>query len=221
MEAPVAGSIVLAGVILKFGGYGIIRLFRVINVCYYDRLFCLIVVVRLLGGFYRSVVCVRQTDLKRLVAYSSVRHIRIVILGCFRNSFLGLEGVIWLMLGHGLCSSGLFMLVSVVYSRRESRVLLLNKGGLVKAPCLAIVRFLLCVRNMAAPPRLNLLAEICLYICISSMYHYMVLFFAIVRFFRAAYRLYLYTSCFHGSLRGGLFRVLGVSHRDIIVLICH
>nr|WPW47633.1 NADH dehydrogenase subunit 4 [Arcuatula senhousia]WPW47645.1 NADH dehydrogenase subunit 4 [Arcuatula senhousia] len=221
VEAPVAGSMVLAGVILKFGGYGMIRLFSVINVCYYDSLFCLIVVVSLLGGFYSSVVCVRQTDLKRLVAYSSVSHMSMVILGCFSNSFLGLEGVIWLMLGHGLCSSGLFMLVSVVYSSSESRVLLLNKGGLVKAPCLAMVSFLLCVSNMAAPPSLNLLAEICLYICISSMYHYMVLFFAMVSFFSAAYSLYLYTSCFHGSLSGGLFSVLGVSHSDTIVLMCH
>nr|YP_003934522.1 NADH dehydrogenase subunit 4 [Arcuatula senhousia]ACY00235.1 NADH dehydrogenase subunit 4 [Arcuatula senhousia] len=221
VEAPVAGSMVLAGVVLKFGGYGMIRLFNVVNVFYYDPLFCLIVVVSLLGGFYSSVMCLCQSDLKCLVAYSSVSHMSMVVLGCFSNFVLGLEGVTWLMLGHGLCSSGLFMLVSVIYSSSESRMLLMNKGGLVKAPFLGVVGFLLCVSNMAAPPSLNLLAEICLYICIKSMYFYMMAFFGLISFFSAAYSLYLFTSCFHGSPSGGLFSSMSVSHSDLVVFLAH
>ena len=160
VEAPVAGSMLLAGVVLKLGGYGLLRFILVIQVRLRRVFFVLLLRVNLAGGFYAGLACVRQVDLKCLVAYSSVAHISLVLLGVLSNTLLGVIGAIIIMVGHGLCSSGLFRYVNAIYKMRHSRLLVINKGGLLFCPVLVLMCFLLRSRNIAAPPSLNLFGEI-------------------------------------------------------------
>lgn len=164
VEAPVFGSMLLAGVVLKLGGYGLVRFFSFFDPSCNGWPYRVLLTVCLLGGVYSRFICVRQVDLKCYIAYSSVTHISLVVLGVLCNSYLGMIGAIIIMIGHGLCSSGLFRCVTLMYKSRGSRSILINKGYLFISPLLCTLRFLLISRNIAAPPRLNLLGEILIFI---------------------------------------------------------
>jgi len=102
----------------------------------------IIMIVGLIGGFLISLVCLRQTDLKSLIAYSSIAHIRLVLRGVFTYKILGFSGSISLIIGHGLCSSGIFCLANINYERSGSRVIYLNKGLINFIPGLLFIRYL-------------------------------------------------------------------------------
>jgi len=127
VEASVVGSIILAGVLLKLGGVGVIRLQNFFNFySLFEENF--LVRLRLYGGVIRRVVCLRQCDIKALVAYSSIGHMRLVFVGSLRFREAGLYGIILLIITHGLCSAGLFFVVNVLYEFRGSRSLVVNVG---------------------------------------------------------------------------------------------
>lgn len=199
VEAPVSGSMILAGVLLKLGGYGLLRIYRIIQ--FMGIKFNLIwYIISLVGGFIISLVCLFQVDIKSLIAYSSVAHIRLVIAGLITIRYRGYIGAYVLILGHGLCSSGLFCLSNIIYERTHSRSLFINKGLLNFIPRMALWWFLLRSRNIAAPPSLNLLGEILLLNRILSWSWLSILIIALISFFRAAYSLYLFSCSQHGKL---------------------
>lgn len=220
VEAPVSGSIILAGVLLKLGGYGLIRVFPIIiNISLKLNIFWII--LSLVGGFLVRIICLRQIDLKALVAYSSVAHISLVIGGLMILLRWGWGFSYSLMIAHGLCSSGLFYLVNLTYERLGSRRLLINKGILTFMPGVTIWWFLLCSRNIAAPPSLNLIGEIGLLNSILAWSQFSIILLILVSFFRAAYSLYLYSFSQHGKFNSGNYSFSFGIVREYLVLILH
>nr|AVN67999.1 NADH dehydrogenase subunit 4 [Cosmozosteria sp. B117] len=220
VEAPVSGSMILAGVLLKLGGYGLLRVFMIL-VSFFHMFNYIWISISLVGGVIVSLICMRQTDLKALIAYSSVAHMGIVIGGLMTLSYWGFCSSFVLMIAHGLCSSGLFCLANITYERLGSRSLLINKGLMNFMPSMAMWWFLLSSCNMAAPPSLNLLGEIGLLNSLigwSWLTMYMLIFLS---FFSAAYSLYLYSYSQHGMFYSGMYSCsLGYS-REFLLLFLH
>nr|QFQ01378.1 NADH dehydrogenase subunit 4 [Alvinocaris kexueae] len=220
VEAPVAGSMILAGVLLKLGGYGLIRvlpLFAGVGKSFVS----VWVSVGVIGGVVVSFICLRQTDIKALIAYSSVAHMGLVLCGLMLFSWWGLGGAVSVMVGHGLCSSGLFCLANMAYERVGSRSLLVSKGLLNFMPSMALWWFLLSAGNMAAPPTLNLLGEISLIISVVSWSKVSVLGVGLLSFFSAAYTLYMYSLSQHGKYFSSLFSCCSGKVREYLVLMLH
>jgi len=155
----VAGSIILAGVLLKLGGYGLICVAPVL-ILFSSRVNGYLIGLRLAGILFVGFICLRLNDFKALVAYSSVAHIGIVIRGILSFYIWGFNGGVVIILAHGLSSSGLFRIVNIYYERLGSRRFFINKGLLLVSPLLSLFIFLLTSANMAAPPTINLISEI-------------------------------------------------------------
>nr|UUA65131.1 NADH dehydrogenase subunit 4 [Leguminivora glycinivorella] len=220
VEAPVSGSMILAGIMLKLGGYGLLRVMIFLQQVGLKFNFIWIV-ISLLGGFYVSLNCFCQVDIKSLIAYSSVAHMSLVIGGIMTMSYWGFMGSYVLMIGHGLCSSGMFCLANINYERLHSRSLYINKGMMNFIPSMSLWWFLLMSSNMAAPPSLNLMGEIMLINSLVSWCWFSMIFLMLISFFSAGYSLYLYSYTQHGKYYCGVYSFYTGVSREYLMLLLH
>nr|ALO77504.1 NADH deshydrogenase subunit 4 [Gloeosoma sp. GLO01] len=219
VEAPVAGSMILAGVMLKLGGYGLMRfllMFKFISM----KLNFLIINLSLMGGLMISLECLRQSDMKSLIAYSSVAHMGLMLSGLLTLNYWGMIGSLMMMIAHGISSSALFVLVNLNYERLYSRSIYLNKGLMNIFPSLSLWWFLFCACNMASPPSLNLLSEIMLINSLLSFSILNIFYLMMLSFFSSVYTLYLFSFTQHGKIFQN-YNLIIINIREYLLLMLH
>lgn len=200
VEAPVAGSIILAGILLKLGRYGLFRIslnFPLTTSIWRSP----ILTLSLWGACIARILCLRQTDIKALIAYSSIRHIGLVTAGIISQTQWGWAGALLLVIAHGLVSSGLFALANTVYETSHSRNLILLKGIINIFPVITIWWFILSARNLGAPPSINILSEAILITATISFSSLTMPIIALIIILTTGYCLLLFRTTQYGPIR--------------------
>lgn len=200
VEAPTEGSVLLAGVLLKLGVYGFIRL--LIPVFYQSTIYFLpfIFTISLISGIYTSFTTLRQTDLKKIIAYSSVAHMSIGLFGLFTLKTIGIVGSLILMFSHGIVSGGLFLLIGFLYDRFKTKIIFYYSGLVQLMPLFAFFLLIFILGNISFPGTSSFIGEFLILNDVVNVNFELVFFIGLILFLCTVYSLYLYNRVIFGNL---------------------
>lgn len=222
VESPLGGSIILAAIVLKLSLYGILRLILPILPKAYMEYTYIIYLIGVITIIYASLSTLRTIDVKELIAYSSVSHAAVYLLGVFSNSIQGIEGAISLGLAHGFVSPGLFICAGgILYDRSHTRLITNYKGVAQIMPLFAILFFILCLANCGSPLTLNFVGEfMALYGTFEKSSFFGVLASTSI-VFSAAYTIYMYQRISFGGVYSKMFTtaIPDVTKREFMILL--
>ena len=216
VEAPTAGSVILAGVLLKMGGYGFLRFSLPMLPLASDQFVPLIFTLSVVAVVYTSLVALMQEDMKKLIAYSSVAHMGFVTIGIFTFNTQGIEGGIFQMLSHGIVSAALFLVVGVVYDRIHSREIA-HYGGLVnRMPIYAFTFMIFMLASVGLPGTAGFVGEILVLVGVYQVNTWVAALAALGVILSAAYMLWLYRRIIFGQLeKDDLKQIADMNAREI------
>nr|WNH21526.1 NADH dehydrogenase subunit 4 [Labrisomus nuchipinnis] len=220
VEAPIAGSMVLAAVLLKLGGYGMMRMMVVLDPLTKDLSYPFMILA-LWGVIMTGSICLRQTDLKSLIAYSSVGHMGLVAAGIFIQTPWGFTGALILMIAHGLTSSALFCLANTNYERTHSRTMLLARGLQGALPLMGAWWFLATLANLALPPLPNLMGELMIISSVFNWSWWTLILTGGGTLITAGYSLYMFLMTQRGPLPSHLLGLTPSSSREHFLVALH
>ena len=218
VEAPTAGSVILAGVLLKMGGYGFLRFSLPMLPLASDQFVPLVFTLSVVAVIYTSLVALVQEDMKKLIAYSSVAHMGFVTIGIFTFNTQGIEGGIFQMLSHGIVSAALFLCVGVIYDRIHSRDIA-RYGGLVnRMPIYAVTFMIFMLASVGLPGTAGFVGEILVLVGVYQVNTWVAALAALGVILGAAYMLWLYRRVIFGKLtKADLMEITDLNRREILI----
>nr|YP_009990499.1 NADH dehydrogenase subunit 4 [Ctenolabrus rupestris]QNM99736.1 NADH dehydrogenase subunit 4 [Ctenolabrus rupestris] len=220
VEAPVAGSMVLAAILLKLGGYGMMRVLVILDPLTKELGYPFIILA-LWGVIMTGSICLRQTDLKSLIAYSSVSHMGLVIGGILIQTPWGFTGALILMIAHGLTSSALFCLANTNYERTHSRTMILARGLQMALPLMATWWFVASLANLALPPLPNLMAELMVITGLFNWSSWTLILTGVGTLITAGYSLYMFLMTQRGPLPTHIIALPPSFSREHLLMALH
>ena len=220
VQAPTSGSVILAGVLLKLGAYGFIRLslpfFEYASIYFQPMIFALSCVAIV----YTSIVALRQLDMKKMIAYSSVAHMGFVTIGIFTLTQDGINGAYFQMISHGIVSAALFLIVGVVYERHHTRMISDYSGVTNVMPKYSFFFMIFMLSSVGLPGTSGFVGEFLVIMSTISVSVYLTFFTAIGVILGASYMLLLYKNVNFGDLKTDIKQLADLSNIEIFYFSC-
>jgi len=219
VEAPVSGSIILAGILLKLGRYGFLKSFS-ISLISFIKNEAILISISGIGTLIIRLYCLRQNDLKCLVAYSSVAHINLIMISILSLSWIRIKRAIIMIVAHGLSSSAIFFILNIFYLANKSRRIIIIKSLLLRSPILSFWWFTLCCLNISCPPSINFVSEIFILISVIAWTKILKIILFTILIVRGVYSIIIFTLANHGE-KNVTYKINLNSCNDTLILRSH